>query len=99
MSSKTAFSGRWGFNPMLHDLVRLGPVLALASVATLILIWDFLPHGRPLPAPRGPALMFVALLGPAASALWAGVLLANDERGVGFAGSVALDNFTYFFSF
>ena len=31
---------------MLDDLDRIGPVLAMATVAMLILIWDFLPSGK-----------------------------------------------------
>jgi NADH-quinone oxidoreductase subunit N len=84
---------------MLDDLDRIGPVLALAGVAALIVIWDFLPRGKPFPAARGRALMLVALLGPLLSALWALSLLSRDEAGFGFDNSVVLDDAALFFSF
>jgi NADH-quinone oxidoreductase subunit N len=84
---------------MLDDLDRIGPVLALAIVGALILIWDVLPRGKPFPAARGKALMVFALLGPAVSAAWALSLLSRDESGFSFANSVILDDFTLFFSF
>jgi len=84
---------------MLDDLDRIGPVLAMAGVATLILVWDFLPAGKPFPASRGKALLFVALLGPAIAALWALSLLSRDEQGFSFANSVVLDDLSFFFFF
>ena len=83
---------------MLDDLVRLGPVLVMAGVAALILIWDILPTGR-LPAPGGRALLAGALAGPVGATVWAAALLVSDERGSSFASSVVLDDFTYFFTF
>src|SRR3972149_10694708 len=83
---------------MLDDLVRLGPVLVMAAVAALILIWDILPTGR-LPAPGGRALLAGALAGPVGATVWAAALLVSDERGSSFASSVVLDDFTYFFTF
>ena len=84
---------------MLDDLNRIGPVLAMSGVAGLILVWDFLPHGRLLPRASGRAVMLFALLGPGLAALWAGLLLASDERGYGFANSVILDDASFFFFF
>ncbi len=84
---------------MLDDLDRIGPVLVLAAVAALIIVWGFLPAGRPLPAPRGRALVLFALLGPAGAALWALSLLARDVAGFAFADSVVLDDFSLFFYF
>ena len=84
---------------MWDDLDRIGPVLAMASVAALILIWDFLPHGRFLPAARGKPLLLVTLTGPLLAAGWAFSLLTRDEGGFGFAGSVVLDDFSLFFFF
>jgi NADH-quinone oxidoreductase subunit N len=52
----------------------------MAGVAALILIWDFLPRGRPLPAARGKALLAVALLGPLLAAGWALSLLLRDAH-------------------
>jgi len=84
---------------MLDDLDRIGPVLAMAGVAALILIWDFLPRGRPLPAARGKALLVFALVGPALAAGWAYSLLSRDETGFSFANSVVLDDFSLYFWF
>jgi NADH-quinone oxidoreductase subunit N len=84
---------------MLDDLDRLGPVLAMAAVAGVILIWDLLPNGKPFPASKGKAAMVVALLGPILAAGWAFSLLSRDEAGFGFANSVVLDDFSLFFAF
>ena len=71
----------------------------MAVVATAILVWDFLPRGKPFPAARGRALTLVALLGPRGAALWTASLLARDASGFGFDSAVVLDDFTYFFFF
>ena len=63
---------------MLDDLDRIGPILAMASVAALILVWDFLPTGRLLPAARGKRLIAFALVGPALAAAWSLSLLTRD---------------------
>ncbi len=84
---------------MLDDLDRLGPVLVMAGVAALILLWDLLPRGRPLPRARGRALMVFSLLGPAGAAVWALTLLLRDQRGFAFASSMVLDDFSFFFIF
>jgi NADH-quinone oxidoreductase subunit N len=83
---------------MWDDIDKLGPVLSMGGVATLILVWDFLPRGR-LPAPRNGALLAFALFGPLLSAAWALSLLTRDETGFAFANSMVLDDFTYFFLF
>ncbi|HEU0073457.1 MAG TPA: NADH-quinone oxidoreductase subunit N [Dehalococcoidia bacterium] len=84
---------------MADDLDRIGPILAMAAVAALILIWDFLPRGKPLPAARGKALLVFALVGPALAAAWAFSLLTRDEAGYSFANSVVLDDFSLYFWF
>lgn len=84
---------------MLDDLDRIGPVLALAGIAALVVIWDFLPRGKPFPAARGKALMLFVLLGPALAAAWTFSLLTRDESGFGFEHSVVLDDFAIFFAF
>jgi NADH-quinone oxidoreductase subunit N len=84
---------------MLDDLDRIGPILAMAGVAALILIWDFLPSGKPLPAAKGKALLVFALAGPALAAAWAFSLLTRDEAGYSFANSVVLDDFSLYFWF
>src|SRR5581483_9377335 len=83
---------------MLDDVAKLGPVMSMGVVGALILVWDFLPRAL-LPAPRKTPLLLFALLGPAVSALWTGVLLRNDSRGFAFAGSMVLDDFSIFFMF
>jgi NADH-quinone oxidoreductase subunit N len=84
---------------MLDDLDRIGPVLAMAGVAALILVWDFLPAGRPFPTARGRPLLFFGLLGPILAAAWTLSLLLRDEEGFSFANSVILDDFSFFFFF
>ncbi len=84
---------------MLPDLYRLGPVLVMAIVAALILLWDLLPTPGRLPAARGKAVLGFALLGPAGAALWNLTLLLRDERGFAFANSMVTDDFSFFFVF
>src|SRR4051795_254846 len=84
---------------MFHDLDHIGPVLVTAAIAALILIWDILPVGKPFPAARGKQLMFVALLGPVLSALWALSLASRHLNAWSFDNSVILDNMSLFFYF
>jgi NADH-quinone oxidoreductase subunit N len=84
---------------MLDDLNRIGPVLFMAGVAAIIVIWDFLPHRSVIPATRGRAVMLFALLGPIGANLWALALLQAGEAGFSFANSVVLDDLSYFFTF
>jgi NADH-quinone oxidoreductase subunit N len=84
---------------MLDDLYRIGPILVTAIVAALILIWDFLPSGKPFPTSRGKPLIGFALLGPIGAAAWALFMLLNNESGWSFANSVVLDDLSYFFVF
>jgi len=83
---------------MWDDLDKLGPIISMGGVATLILMWGFLPRGL-LPSPRKTALLVVVLAGPALSAAWSLSLLTRDERGFAFANSMVLDDFSYFFLF
>ena len=91
---------------MLDDLERIGPVLAMAGVAALLLIWDFLPRGKLLTRARGTPLLMVTLAGPTLAAAWTLSFLFRDDEeqlsngGIfGFANSVILDDFTVFFFF
>src|SRR6187551_1640162 len=84
---------------MLDDLNRIAPVLVMAIVAGVIIVWDALPSGKPFPAARGKSLLVVAMLGPVIAALWALGLRLNDETGWSFANSVILDDLSYFFVF
>src|SRR6187455_647778 len=70
----------------------------MSVVASLIIVWDFLPHGV-LPRSRGKALMFFALLGPAIAAIWTALLMTNDDRGPAFGGSMVIDDASFFFFF
>ncbi len=86
---------------MLPDLDRLGPVLTMAGVAALILVWDILPRGI-RPAPRGRALVAGALLGPLGATVWALTLIFRDHTGAGavaFKNSIVMDDFSVFFIF
>lgn len=83
---------------MLDDLNRIGPVLAPAAVAAILLIWDLLPL-KLAPSARGKGVMMLALLGPAISAAWSAALLASGEAGFSFDGSAVLDDLSFFFFF
>jgi NADH-quinone oxidoreductase subunit N len=61
---------------LLDDLDRIAPVLILAGVAALILVWDLLPGM----AARGKALLVLSLAGPAGAAAWTGYLLVRDAH-------------------
>lgn len=79
---------------MLQDLDRLGPVLAVLVAAGLIILADLV-----IPRRREKWLAGVALLGLAASAAWMVQLIARDRQASFFSDSMALDNFSIFFTF
>jgi len=79
---------------MLQDLDRLGPVLAVLVAAGLIVLADLV-----VPRRREKWLAGVALLGLAASAAWMVQLIARDRQASYFSDSMALDDFTIFFTF
>jgi len=79
---------------MLQDLDRLGPVLAVMVTAGLILIADLA-----TPRDRKRWLAGLAVAGLSAAALWLVVLILRDRQASFFSDSMALDNFSIFFTF
>jgi NADH-quinone oxidoreductase subunit N len=81
---------------MLHDMFRLGPVLAVMVTAGLIIIADLA-----TPRDRKKLLAGVAIAGLAVAAAWLVVLiLREDTLPVSyFSDTMALDNFSIFFMF
>jgi NADH-quinone oxidoreductase subunit N len=79
---------------MLQDLDRLGPVLAVMVTAGLILIADLV-----TPRARKRWLAGLAIAGLSAAALWLVVLILRDRQASFFSDTLALDNFSIFFTF
>jgi NADH-quinone oxidoreductase subunit N len=79
---------------MLNDFVRMGPVFAVMLTAGIILIADMF-----LPKAQKRSLAYVALAGLAASAGWLVVLILRDQQASYFSDTMALDNFSIFFTF
>jgi len=79
---------------MLADLNRLGPVVAVIVTASLILMLDLA-----LPRGRKKLLAGVAIAGLAAAAGWLVLLILRDRQATYFSDSMALDNFSIFFTF
>ena len=79
---------------MLQDLDRLGPILAVMATAGLILVADLM-----TPRDRKKWLSGLAIAGLAASALWLVVLILRDRQASFFSDTMALDNFSIFFTF
>jgi NADH-quinone oxidoreductase subunit N len=79
---------------MLQDLDRLGPILAVMVTAGLIIVADII-----MPRERVKAMVALALAGLAASAIWLVVLILRDREASYFSDSMALDNFSIFFTF
>ena len=79
---------------MLQDMDRLGPVLAVLVTAGLILIGDLMTSKS-----QKRALAGLAIAGLAASAAWLVVLILRDRQASYFTDTMALDNFSIFFTF
>jgi NADH-quinone oxidoreductase subunit N len=79
---------------MLADLDRLGPILAVMVAAGVTLIVDLM-----TPRDRKKWLVAPGLAGLTASAVWLVVLIARDRQASFFSDSMALDNFSIFFTF
>lgn len=79
---------------MLQDMDRLGPVLAVLVAAGLVIVADLF-----VPKSRKRALSGVALAGLAAAAIWLVALIARDRQASYFSDTMALDNFSIFFTF
>lgn len=79
---------------MIPDLNRLGPVLAVMLTAGVIIIADLV---TPRDKKRG--LAGIAIGGLTVSALWLVVLILRDRQASYFSDTMALDNFSIFFTF
>jgi NADH-quinone oxidoreductase subunit N len=79
---------------VLADLDRLGPVVAVLVAAGVILLVDLV-----LPRQRVRWLAAVAVAGLAGSIVWLFSLIARDREASFFADSMALDDFSIFFTF
>ena len=79
---------------MIPDLNRLGPVVAVMVTAGVILIADLM-----TPREKKRTLAGVAVAGLGVSALWLVVLVLRDRQGSFFSDTMALDNFSIFFTF
>ncbi len=79
---------------MLQDLDRLGPVVAVLVAAGLILIAD-------LATPRRHKrwLAGIAIAGLSASVIWLVLLILGDRQASYYSDTMALDNFSIFFTF
>jgi NADH-quinone oxidoreductase subunit N len=78
----------------MADLDRLGPVLVVMVAAGLILMVDLV-----LPRERVKWLVVVAVAGLGGSAVWMLQLILRDRWASFFSDSMALDDFSVFFSF
>lgn len=79
---------------MVQDLDRLGPILAVLVTAGLILIADLA-----TPRDRKRWLAGLAVAGLSAAALWLVILILRDRQASFFSDTMALDNFSIFFTF
>lgn len=79
---------------MLEDLDRLGPVLAVMVTAGLIVLADLV-----IPQRRAKSLAAIALAGLLVAGAWLVVLVVRDQEASYFSDSMALDNFSIFFTF
>ena len=79
---------------MLQDLDRLGPVLAVMLTAGVLIVIDLIwsRENRRL-------LVGVSLAGLAAAAVWLVSLILRDRQASFFSDSMALDNYSIFFTF
>ena len=85
----------------MENVNRLGPELILLVVAAIIILSDitFLVRGDRLVARKRLALAALALTGAFASILWSGLLIAFDQQGEAFSGTLVVDDFSLFFNF
>lgn len=79
---------------MIPDLNRLGPVLAVMVTAGIIIIADLM-----TPRDKKRALAGIAIAGLTVSAAWLVVLILRDRQASYFSDTMALDNFSIFFTF
>ncbi|HYM14866.1 MAG TPA: NADH-quinone oxidoreductase subunit N [Dehalococcoidia bacterium] len=79
---------------MLADLNRLGPVVAVMVTAGLILVADLM-----TPRDRKKWLAGLAVAGLGVAALWLVVLILRGRQASFYDDTMALDNFSIFFTF
>lgn len=79
---------------MVADFDRLGPIAIVMIAAGLVLIADMF-----VPRERQRALSAVAIAGLSGSAVWLVTLILRDRQASYFADTMALDNFSIFFTF
>jgi NADH-quinone oxidoreductase subunit N len=79
---------------MIPDLNRLGPVLVVMVTAGIIIVADLM-----TPRDRKRALAGIAIAGLTVSAAWLVVLILRDRQAAYFSDTMALDNFSIFFTF
>ncbi|MDO8615412.1 MAG: NADH-quinone oxidoreductase subunit N [Dehalococcoidia bacterium] len=84
----------------MTDVIRLGPELALLIAAGLIVLMDIaLPVSREAARTKRALGFALALAGVAGSIGWSAVLIAADEQGEAFSGTLVVDDFSLFFNF
>jgi NADH-quinone oxidoreductase subunit N len=85
----------------MDSVNRFGPELILLAVAGIIVLadlaWPLL--GASAERIRRAALAALALTGAGASILWSALLIAFDEQGTAFSGTISVDEFALFFNF
>lgn len=79
---------------MVADFDRLGPIAIVMIAAGLVLIADMF-----VPRERQRALSAIAIAGLSGSAVWLVTLILRDRQASYFADTMALDNFSIFFTF
>lgn len=85
----------------MESVNRLGPELILLAMAGTIILaelaWAL--GGPSWERSRRGAMAALALLGAAGSIAWSGALIAFDEMGTAFSGTMTVDEFALFFNF
>jgi NADH-quinone oxidoreductase subunit N len=84
----------------MNDIIRLGPELALLIAGALVILVDIaLPPAKELARKKRALAVVLALAGVAASIGWSAILIAADQRGAAFSGTLVVDDFSLFFGF
>ncbi len=85
----------------MDSVNRFGPELILLAMAGVIVLSDlsWVLLGAGAERIRRTALGMLALAGAAASILWSASIIAFDEQGVAFSGTLSVDDFALFFNF
>ncbi len=85
----------------MDSVNRFGPELIMLAMAGIIILADLAwpLAGAGAERLRRGALAALALTGAAASILWSALLIAFDEQGTAFSGTISVDDFALFFNF